>query len=99
MNTIKFSCRYRKLNAAPDGLAQLIEVIDVELGDLSPAFIAYDTDGGQYKLPGRGKYMMLIFLGSEGIFTTLRSTYPRTKIEYYRSKIGEQFSIQLPPGK
>ena len=75
--TIKFSHHYAKLRAAePEMKATLIQVLPIDLGDLSAEFLAYDTDNGLFKLPKRGKYLMLISEGSHGLFTTLRAAYP-----------------------
>jgi hypothetical protein len=54
---------YRKvLNQQNKGIVQvkLLDVVNIELSELSPAFLSYDTDGGKFKLPKKGKYMMLI---------------------------------------
>ena len=75
--------------------AKLLEAIQVRLEDLSPAFLAYDTDNGKYKLPIRGLYIMLIFeKKNSNIFTTIRRFTPQ-KYEYYQSKRGEKFKIEI----
>jgi hypothetical protein len=94
MPSIKFSHRYAKLRAAePEMKAKLLLVCLVDLSEISPEFLAYDTDDGLYKLPKRGAYMMLIFEGSRGLFTTLRSNWPPHKLDYYQSKIGQTFDL------
>lgn len=89
-----------------DHPSKLIEVLEVRAKDLSPEFIVYDTvylnlDApntlinpimGQYKLRMDRTYLLLIFLGPRGIFTTLRRKTPESR-EEYRGKIGEDFNI------
>lgn len=96
MPSIKFSHRYGKLGIVEDGKAVLIEVLKIDLKDLHQQFLNYDTDYGKYKLPKRGKYLMLMFMphdGRRGIFTTLRAAYPAYKELYYRQNIGNCFDI------
>ena len=94
MNKIKFSHYYDKLYQVPPiTQAKLLEAIQIRLEDLSPAFLAYDTDNGLYDLPKKGRYIVLIFAkGENDIFTTLRRDVPH-KYEYYVSKRGEVFEI------
>jgi hypothetical protein len=99
---IKFSHCYGKLldgNERPVLAAKLLEVLPVDLGDLSRWFIAYDTDHGVYKLPKKGKYLLLIFrrtnsalLKGKDIFTTLRRATPE-KEKFYRGAIGQWFDV------
>lgn len=100
MPSIKFSHRYKKLHKALLGQAlpkaRLLEIINVRLEDLSHWFIAYDTDDGEYELPKTGDYMMLIFEGESGIFTTIRRRTDE-KEKYYRSLIGNVFDLIIPP--
>lgn len=88
--------------------ATLIEVLDVKLEDLSEEFLAYDTTFlhlearntkndpllGMYPLPKKGDYLLLIFLGSKGVFTTLRRKNDE-KRAYYRGKIGVNFILEF----
>ena len=99
MATIKFSHLYRKLELAcgknPNGqVVWLMEVLPVNIEDLSPDFIAFDTDNGKYKLPKKGKYLLLLFKGDLGIFPTLRRWAPE-KERYYRSQITYNFTIEI----
>ena len=108
---IKFSHTYVKCiscNNQPVREALLVDVHIVELADLSPSFLEYDTvtiNGDHYPLPKRGKYMMLIFakpqlgLGSN-LFTTLRR-WTQEKERYYRSGIGSLVEVEYitPPAK
>ena len=96
MNKIKFSHYYGKLHQVPlITQAKLLETIQVRLEDLSPAFLAYDTDNGKYKLPVQGLYIMLIFeKKNSNIFTTIRRFTPQ-KYEYFSSKRGEKFKIEI----
>ncbi len=98
MRLIKFSHQYAKLRCINAGMeAKLVEVLEVNLKDLSKAFLDYDTDNGKYKLPNSGKYLMLIFEAEGGLFTTLRSMYPEKKKEYYRALISEEFKVLINP--
>ena len=103
MNTIKFSHPYRKLlqAGAPVTRARLLSVVQVRLQDLTAEFLDYDTDGGLYKLPRTGNYLLLTFLkptknGALDLFTTLRSDRPG-KIDYYLSRVGELFEVAISP--
>lgn len=99
-NIIKFSHFYHKLHLAmgdePNGkVCWLMEVINVNLEDLSNAFLDFDTDGGKYKLPKKGKYLLLLFMGQSGIFPTLRRWTP-SKEKYYREMRTFNFTIECP---
>ena len=102
MTQIKFSHIYHKLldshNDAVD-TATLLHVQIIELAETHPAFISYDTDDGKYKLPDKGKYLMLLFLKphesyttDKNIFTTLRRYTPE-KYRYYMEQRGKVFNI------
>jgi len=104
--SIKFSHLYRKLldesNDMVEG-AYLLEVLVVELAELSAAFLDYDTDGGRFALPKRGKYMMLIFkkphedhVCAYHLFTTLRR-WTAEKERYYRGLIGKPIDVEFVP--
>lgn len=96
MKTIKFSHHYAKLRVvSPTYKATLIEVLPVKLENLLPTFLDYDTDDGLYKLPKRGNYLMLIFEGNHGLFTTLRPAFPQRKVAYYLQAVGEEFEILI----
>lgn len=98
---IKFSHYYNKLFADGKAIkrAKLLETIPVNLEDLHPSFIAYDTDNGAYELPKKGKYIMLIFAkGNNDIFTTIRRFTPQ-KFEDYKAKRGEVFQIIIEEEK
>jgi hypothetical protein len=102
MPQIKFSHKYQKiLNSHNDVIdsAILLQVLTVNLEDLSSAFLIYDTDSGKYELPKRGKYLMLIFLKEHedyttdlNLFTTLRRHTPE-KYDFYMSQIGATFEV------
>ena len=104
MKTIRFSHAYRKLfgdDGKPVSKATLLAVIPVNVEDLNREFIGYDTDEGRYKLPPKGKYLMLIFekpsgvnISARNLFTTLRSYNP-SKSEYYVGSIGKVFNVQI----
>jgi hypothetical protein len=101
MPIIKFSYHFPKLigeDGYPIRAARLIEVLDVEISDLSEEFIQYDTGHGLYRLPPRGAFLMLIFQkpGFVNLFTTIRRSTPE-KRDYYRSQVGERFDLQIQP--
>ena len=102
MKAIKFSHAYQKLLDSHNDVietATLLQVISIDLADLSQCFLDYDTDNGVYKLPAKGKYLMLIFLKEHedyttdlNLFTTLRRQTP-AKEAFYQSQIGRVFEI------
>lgn len=96
MPTIKFSHTYNKLigdNGVIDE-ATLLQVLPVNLEDLTSSFLSYDTDNGVYSLPKKGKYLMLIFLkDNHELFTTLRRSTPQ-KENYYKGLTGKLFTIE-----
>lgn len=94
---IKFSHNYKKIAGVTK--AKLIEVINVNLQNLSQEFLAYDTEG-IYKLPETGNYMILIFHKESdtnidsNIFTTIRRRTDE-KEKYYRENIGKIFTLEI----
>jgi len=101
MNIIKFSHQFPKLldhTNRPINQAKLLQVLTVDLADLSAEFIDFDTYYNQYPLPKKGKYLLLIFMkpGNIHLFTTLRRCTTE-KERYYRGGIGEVFYIQITP--
>ena len=100
MPAIKFTHAYRKLmdsKAIPISTAELIQVQEIKLEELHPAFLDYDTDCGVYALPKKGIFLMLIFLKKgrgepANLFTTLRRYIPQ-KADYYKSQIGKTFDV------
>ena len=100
-SVIKFSHHYYKLRGLSGCVSEaiLLDVIPVKLENLSSYLIEYDTcfKNGFYKLPKHGDYLLLVFdktTFSEGLFTTLRRKTPQ-KEKYYRSKIGELFTVEI----
>lgn len=102
MPKIKFSHLYRKLmdcQAHNTTDAKLLLVQEINLEDMHPAFIEYDTDNGLYELPKKGKFLMLTFLKymcgePQHLFTTLRRHTPQ-KADYYRQQIGKVFDVEI----
>jgi len=94
---IKFSHNYKKIANITE--ARLLEVINVNLQNLSQEFIAYDTEN-IYKLPKTGEYLMLIFHKQSeanmdsNIFTTIRRR-TNEKEKYYRENIGKIFTLEI----
>lgn len=99
MLKIKFSHDYWKLLYQGDE-ATLIAAIPYRIDDNTPKeFLAYDT----YYYPDKhyelkpGDYVLLLFLGANGVFTTIRPRKGRygDKLEYYSAHIGEAFKIVI----
>lgn len=79
--------------------AKLLQVLPVDLSDITQEMIDFDTDFGKYSLPPKGAYLMLIFQKSAGdLFTTLRRETP-AKREYYTRNIGQIFEIEVSVGE
>lgn len=75
----------------------LLDVIIINLENLSEDFIQYDTDDGMFSLPKKGEYMMLVFAKdryNQNIMTTLRRRTP-DKEKYYRENIGQWFNVEF----
>ena len=107
--TIKFSHEYQKLPNAFS--ARLVHACVVNLKDLHPEFIEYDTtyyaskslhkgEKRHFQLKS-GKYIMLMFLANEpmgrSLFTTLRPAWPTAKVDYYVRNVGNVFAIDIDP--
>jgi hypothetical protein len=96
---IKFSSNYPKLWEQEEGKLIYVGLVgedkyEIELGSKLSEYDTKKSDGTYYPLP-MGVLIQLVFLGSEGIpFCTLRRFYPR-KFDYYSSKIGEWFKIEV----
>jgi len=96
--TIRFSYPFTKLfhNSALIDAACLLQVIQVDLSDITQEMRNYDTDFGKYPLPPKGSYLMLIFMKPTGggLFTTLRRETPQ-KLEYYKGLVGEWLAVEV----
>lgn len=94
---IRFSHSYWKLKDQGDS-ARLIAVIPYRIDESTPKdFLDYDTYfgfDGHYELKP-GDYVLLLFLGERGVFTTIRPRKGRygDKLEYYSAHIGKRFKI------
>ena len=107
MITIKFANYYKKMPYNVDvGITKLVGVQNVDLENLSPAFLRMDTairGGGYYRLPKKGKYMILrLDTEIENYFTHEWQTIRRWTSEkeaYYRSHIGEEVKIKIKEEK
>lgn len=97
-NTIKFSFPFSKLfiNSALIDSARLLQVLQIDLSDITQELRDYDTDFGAYPLPVKGKYLMLLFMkpNGGGLMTTLRRETP-SKLEYYRGLVGEWVAVNV----
>lgn len=99
---IKFSHRYPKLlnfKGQYIDKARLLNVSIVNIAELNPEFLRYDTNNGQYKYPKSGTFILLLFFklgegvnGSTNLFTTLR-TFEAVKYDFYSRNIGATFSV------
>lgn len=90
---IKFAHPYKKLDVC-DGRARLLYVEEVRLRELSKSFLDYDTEG-LYSFPtGKDKYLLMIFQGERGIFTTVRATHAE-KTRHFQRAVGEQFEVKV----
>ena len=104
MIRIKFSHRYTK-QPRDFQLSRLIDVLPIDLKDISQDFRAYDTaflDGGEgknYPLPENGDYMVLLLVTQSGhLWTTIRSQRGSAgldKLSYYKSHIGEWVECEV----
>ncbi|TGN09778.1 hypothetical protein [Leptospira ilyithenensis] len=97
--TITFFNYYDKFNTFGKQIplhAVLLEVLVTDLQDLSDTFKNYDTSfpGGNFRLPKKGKYLLLIFNYERGAFTTLRK-WNKRKESTYRKLIGKTFGIRV----
>lgn len=102
-NKIKFSHAYYKLQGQGDRV-KLIAAIPYLIDSNTPKdFLDYDTwifPDGHYELK-QGEYVLLLFLGESGVFTTIRPRKGRygDNLEYYSRKIGEEFEIMIKETK
>lgn len=98
---MEFTHKYKKM---PDDweTAVLLDVIPCKLEDLSATFRNYDTaieGGGNYPLPKKGEYMILLLLSKDNrLWTTIRR-YTPAKYDYYLSQIGNMLHCYLNKGK
>lgn len=99
MLKIKFSHQYWKLENQ-GSKARLIAAVPYKIDDSTPKeFLDYDTyycPDGHYELKP-GDYVLLLFLGANGVFTTIRPRKGRygDKLEYYSDHVGEEFEIVI----
>jgi len=99
MNKIMFSHKYQKLkNIQKDKPVVLIDVMSIELSQLSKYFIEYDTmfysNGQKDNYPLKdGKYLLLFFVDKGlSLFTTIRRE-TESKKKYYVENIGYEFEV------
>lgn len=103
MNTIKFSHIYEKMPEYFE-MTSLLAVFTADSKEFHEIFVKYDTlisilsnkgNVEYYQLP-KGKVLVLLFMtGSEPrLWTTIRRWTPE-KEKYYRSKIGQDFEIEI----
>jgi len=107
MKAIKFSHKYPKLYGQIT--AELLAVKPLRIDSNTPdVLLEYDTtycevdknapwifNERRFPLP-TGNYIQLIFLGNLRIpFCTIRAAWPPSKIDYYKSAIGETFAVVI----
>lgn len=90
MNEIRFNKNYKKLHN--QNKATLLWLTVGKAVELHPDFIDYDTEG-QYEIKQDQKYIMLVFLGINGIpFTSLRK-FNNENVRRYMGKENQEFNI------
>jgi hypothetical protein len=98
MIRIKFSARYRKMPEHFDN-TMLLAVFRVDRSQLSSPFVEWDTEyadrSGHFQLSSGSKFLVLLLLTENQLWTTIRAAWPPEKEEYYRSHIGEHVEIEL----
>lgn len=110
MRSIKFSHNYPKLHGQTSAQLLAVLPLKIDRFT-SNELLEYDTtyygdllmDGTgatfyeKRRFPLRhGIYIQLIFLGNLRIpFCTIRSAYPPSKVEYYKSLIGEVLAVEV----
>lgn len=100
MITIKFSKIYKKFPPTFEG-TYLTDVELVNLEDLDPDFLEYDTvatDGSHYALPKKGRYMILWLFTTDGLAAHRWQTIRRWTSEkeaYYRAHVNEEVRIEV----
>ncbi len=93
--TLKFSHNYKKLAVLDSSkIARLYFVHETDFTQLHSDFLRYDTDNGLYKLPKKGKCLVLVFASSGGLFTTIRPC-TTSSLSYYHSMIGSLFNVKI----
>lgn len=100
MKRIKFSHNYFKLHGQTE--ATLVAVLSLTIDRFTPReLLEYDTkyDGGYFPLRS-GNYLQLIFVGNLQIpFCTIRRAFPKQKVDYYKSSVGERFEVCVMEGE
>ena len=105
MLKIKFSHYYHKLIGHEKHIATLFYAGPIRIDENTPKqLLWYDTmytdpktcKYASYELKP-GDYVLLLFVDSKGVFTTIRPRKGRygDKLEYYSAHIGERFEIVI----
>ena len=104
MAQIKFSHHYFKHGTQinNESTVMLLQVLNVNLEDLSDSFKEFDTRyyhyalGGHcekhYELPKKGKFLLLIMLLGDRMIPTLRRWTPE-KEKYYTGLVGKELEM------
>lgn len=76
--------------------AMLLQVLTVEMLDITSELRDYDTDFGEYDLPKKGPQLLLIFMKQNGggQFTTFRNPIPENT-SFYQSRVGRWFKVEV----
>ncbi len=110
MNQIPFSHNYPKLWGQKTGKLVYVQLLDAKDVQKNKDLLEYDTKYDSnlrglyeyYPLPKSGNLIQLVFIGDKGIpFCTLRPEYSKigNKLEYYQSRIGQDFEIVMKDDK
>lgn len=96
---IKFSHKYFKMPKSFDN-SFLLDVWIQNIEDMSKEFLHHDThhSKGWYKLPKKGKYLVLFIRSGKTMWATLRRWTPK-KEKYYKGLIGRAIEIEITKGE
>ncbi len=113
MSVIKFSHDYPKLHGQTSAELLAVRPIRIDKNtpkelleydttyyvtrELSEVGLGMGTIKEHFPL-ATGDYIQLVFIGNLRIpFCTIRRAWPQSKVNYYKSKIGEQFEVMIKP--
>ena len=96
---ITFSRQYPKLKNGQDVTirkAKLMQVLSVELSELTHGFRNYDTAFGAIKLPEQGRALLLLFQkpGGNDLFSSIRPWTPEQQA-LYDGRVGEVWDVVI----
>jgi hypothetical protein len=98
-NTITYSHKYKKHEKISlHDHSRLLEVFVKIRSDMHPSFVEYDTALADRPYNFRlkeGKYLVLLLQDSNGLLHTTVRPHNDEKEEYYKSKRGQLFNINM----